>query len=551
MSSYDTAAWADRYTATRQGVAGDVHNIVEAFERVVDGGADMPLIRYFDGVVTARELDELSTGFAAGLVAEGFSPGDRAVVYMQNIPQFLVAQLGIWKAGGVVVSANPMYRERELAEILTDSAPTALVTLETLYRDVAAQVVPSSSARLVFTTSELDFQTTSTGVLADVDRLACPDVRDLGQFIRDSAGHVCPRSRLAPDAIAVLTYTSGTTGPPKGAMISHRNLLFNAVTYRDWVGIGAGDVIFGVAPLFHVTGIVGHAALAMLTGAPLVLTCRFEASAAVAAIAEHRATFTVGSITVFIALMNAPNVTRSALRSLTKIYSGGAPIAPSTAQAFTNAFGHRIHNIYGLTETTSPAIAVPYGLLAPVDEKSGAASVGVPVHDTVVRVVDESGADLPVGESGELTIEGPQVVSGYWHNPDATLEAMSAGAFRTGDVGFMNDDGWFFIVDRKKDQINASGFKVWPREVEDVLYEHPAVREVAVVGVPDAYRGETVRAFVSVREAAQATEQDLIGFAKNRLAAYKVPRSIVLVDDLPKTASGKILRRQLRETSSN
>ncbi|MBD0322247.1 MAG: AMP-binding protein, partial [Aldersonia sp.] len=346
--------------------------------------------------------------------------------------------------------------------------------------------------------------------------------------------------------IAFLTYTSGTTGPPKGAMTTHRNVVFNAQTYRNWIGIRADDVVLGVAPLFHITGLIGHIALSLLTGAPLVLMYRLDPADTIETIRRQRATFTVGSITVFIALMNATNANRDALESLRKIYSGGAPIPPSTITAFQNQFGHYIHNIYGLTETTSPSHAVPLGATAPVDSATGATSVGVPVYDTVVRVVDDDGNDLPAGDIGELLTAGPQVVAGYWNKPEATDTALPGGVLHTGDVGYMDSDGWFYIVDRKKDQINAGGYKVWPREVEDVLYEHEAVREAAVVGVPDEYRGETVKAFVSLRPGASATPDELIAFTKERMAAYKYPRQIEIIDDVPKTVTGKLLRRELR-----
>jgi long-chain acyl-CoA synthetase len=278
-----------------------------------------------------------------------------------------------------------------------------------------------------------------------------------------------------------------------------------------------------------------------------VLAYRFEPSVMLETIRGEEVTFTVGSITVFIALMNAPDAERDALASLTKIWSGGAPIPPSTVKAFQAQFGQYIHNIYGLTETTSPSHGVPSGATAPVDDTSGALSVGVPIFNTVVRVVGDDGRELPPGEVGEIVTSGPMVVPGYWNKPEETAHALPGGALHTGDVGFMDADGWFYVVDRKKDQINAAGYKVWPREVEDVLYGHPAVREAAVVGVPDAYRGETVKAFVSLRTGESVEADELIAFCRERMAAYKYPRVVELVDELPRTASGKVLRRVLRD----
>ncbi len=414
------------------------------------------------------------------------------------------------------------------------------------------RVVGRTPVRQVITTSALEYQSRGDDrVLGGLTRVRADGTVDLVTLIDQFRGQRPPDPGLGPDDVAFLTYTSGTTGPPKGAMTTHRNIVFNAQTYRDWIGITPADVILGVAPLFHITGSIGHVALSLLTGATLVLTYRFDPAMALETIRAERVTFTVGSITVFIALMNAPGADRSALATLTKIYSGGAPIPPSTVTAFEDLFGQYIHNIYGLTETTSPSHATPLQARAPVDPASGALSVGVPVYNTVVRIIGEDGQDLPPGEIGELVTEGPQIVAGYWNKPEETAWALPGGALHTGDVGYMDADGWFYIVDRKKDQINVAGYKVWPREVEDVLYEHEAVREAAVVGVPDAYRGETVKAYVSLKPGSGATPDklpdELIAHCKERLAAYKYPRQLEILPELPKTVTGKILRRELRD----
>jgi long-chain acyl-CoA synthetase len=384
-------------------------------------------------------------------------------------------------------------------------------------------------------------------VFGAVTRQRAEGVEDLLEVAEEHRGQRPDTPALGADDVAFLVYTSGTTGPPKGAMNTHRNVVFNAQVYRDWMRLGEDDVILGIAPLFHITGLIGHIALSFLLPAPLVLAYRFDPAVTLEQVAQKRATFTVASITVFIALMNAEGATGEELASLGTIYSGGAPIPPSTVEAFQAFSGHYIHNVYGLTETTSPSHAVPLGGKAPVDPASGALSVGVPVFNTVVRVVGEDGAELPPGEVGEIVTEGPQVVPGYWRKPQETEKALGGGRLRTGDVGYMDTDGWFYIVDRSKDQINASGYKVWPREVEDVLYEHSAVREAAVVGVPDQYRGETVKAFVSLRPGQSVEAEELIAFCKARMAAYKYPRQIEIRGELPKTVTGKILRRELRD----
>jgi long-chain acyl-CoA synthetase len=235
--------------------------------------------------------------------------------------------------------------------------------------------------------------------------------------------------------------------------------------------------------------------------------------------------------------------------ALEKVYSGGAPIAPAIVERWEKLTGAYIHNIYGLTETTSPSHGVPYGTRAPVDESSGALSVGVPIFNTVVRIVNEDDEEQPVGEVGEIVTSGPQVVPGYWEKPEETEHALPGGALHTGDVGFMDEDGFFYLVDRAKDQINAAGYKVWPREVEDALVEHEAVKEAAVIGVPDEYRGETVKAFVSLKADTSVEPDELIAFCKERMAAYKYPRQVEIIDEVPKTATGKILRRELRDAA--
>jgi long-chain acyl-CoA synthetase len=296
--------------------------------------------------------------------------------------------------------------------------------------------------------------------------------------------------------------------------------------------------------LFHVTGLIAHIATALLVPVPLVLAFRFDADEACRLIERHGATFTVAAITAYTAMLNAGSTCD--LGSLSKAYSGGAPVSAASAAAWEARTGHPLLVAYGLTETTSPTHLVPLGERAPVDPGSGALSVGRPVAGTTVRIVDPDGAEVRVGEAGEIAVRGPQVVPGYWRDAEATAHALPHGELRTGDVGLVDADGWLYVVDRLKDLINTSGFKVWPRDVEDVLYAHPAVREAAVVGVPDAYRGETVKAFVSLKDHESVAPDALIAFARERLAAYKYPREVEVLAELPKTASGKILRRSLR-----
>jgi long-chain acyl-CoA synthetase len=549
MSTHTDRPWLALYDASAPPEIEPEHRSALAmFDSAVARAADRPAIRYFDAELTWADVDRLANALAVGLHDLGIGRGDRVAVYLQNVPQFLVAMVATWKAGAIMVSVNPMYKARELAEILEDSGAKGLVALESLYGDVAAGVVGETDVCAIVTTSPLDFVADDPpAALAGIERVRHDGTHDLLELTRAHEGETPEPVGLGPDDVAFLTYTSGTTGPPKGAMNTHRNVVFNTRVYRDWIRLGEDDSVFAAAPLFHITGLIGHATIAMLVPLPLVLFGRFEPGVALEQAERHRPTFTIAAITAFIALLNHADARTRDLSSLEKVYSGGAPIPAATVDAFEETFGAYIHNIYGLTETTSPSHAVPLDRRAPVDESSGALSVGVPVFNTVVRVVGEDGEELPAGEIGEFVTSGPQVVPGYWEKPEETEHALPGGALKTGDVGFMDADGWFYLVDRKKDQINASGYKVWPREVEDVLYGHPAVREAAVVGVPDEYRGETVKAFVSLKEGASADADELIAFCKDRMAAYKYPRRVEVIDEVPKTATGKILRRELRD----
>jgi long-chain acyl-CoA synthetase len=548
-SAYDERPWTALYDP---GLPGEIEahhpDALTMFRAAVERAADRPAIHYFDRTITYGELDELSDALAAALADLGLARGDRCAAYLQNVPQFPTLMLACWKAGAIMVSVNPMLRHKEVRALLNDSGSVALVTLESLWRDVAREVVPDTEVRQVVTTSELEFldENALPPLLAGSRRDRDAATHDLLELVERFRGQKPPEHEFAPDDVAFLTYTSGTTGPPKGAMNTHRAVTFNADTFREWFHLDESDVILGVAPLFHITGLVASMATAFRLGIPLILGYRFDVRTVLGLVEQHGATTTVASITVFIAFMNEASEDCD-LSTLRKAYSGGAPIAPATVEAYEERFGVYVHPIYGLTETTSPSHAVPLGARAPIDPTSGALSVGVPTFNVLSRVVDEDGREIKPGEVGEIVIEGPQVVPGYWEQPEETEHAFPGGVLHTGDVGFMDDDGWFYIVDRKKDQINASGYKVWPREVEDVLYSHPAVLEAAVVGAPDPYRGETVRAYVSLKAGRSAEEAELIAFCREHMAAYKYPRSIEFLDELPKTASGKILRRDLRD----
>jgi long-chain acyl-CoA synthetase len=544
--------WQALYATTQPlQIAVEYTDALAMFRAAVARAADRPAIRYFDGSLSYRDVDEQSDALATALRRRGFGRGDRLALYLQNVPQFVIGQLAAWKAGGIAVSINPMNRARELRLLLEDSGASVLLMHRYLYNDVAAEVLPQlAQPVLPILTCEYEFQTRNDARVLPPQTPPVAGTLEYAQLVAEHrAAGPPPPVAFAKDDVAIIVYTSGTTGLPKGAMNTHGNVGFTAQVYRDWTGNSEGESIFVLAPLFHITGLIGNIAVAHLNAATLGLTYRFEPGLALETIREHGSAFTIGAITALGAMLHHPSATREHLASIKRIFCGGAAIPPSVANAFEKKFGHRLHNAYGLTETTSPAVLSPLGSVTPVDPTSGSLAVGVPVYDTNVAIVDDDGAPLPVGETGEIVISGPQVVAGYWKKPDETQRALPGGALRTGDVGFMDAAGWLYLVDRKKDMINAAGYKVWPREVEDVLYTHPAVREAAVVGIPDAYRGETVKAVVSFKPGCAAEPADLIAFCRERMAAYKVPRVITFLAELPKTPTGKILRRELRDVT--
>ncbi len=526
-------------------------NGLEMFLDTVKLRGDNPAIYYFDHSITYAELDSYSTALAIGLREKGIGPGDRVALFLQNTPQFMLGLYAIWKAGGIAVLCNPMFKHKELEYHLNDSGAKGLICLESLYESVAAETVSKTLVEFVITTSELDFLGDSPvpTMFEGVCKQKFAETLDLLELLDRHSGSTLEYPTFKPDDVAFLTYTSGTTGRPKGAMNTHGNMVFTAAVYQVWMQLDEQDVVVGVAPFFHITGLVAHVAVAAMVGMPIITFYRFDAVEMLRLVEKWRGSFTVAAITVYIALLNHPAIKTTDLSSLKKLYSGGAPVSPAFVADFQRITGSYIHNLYGLTETTSPSHAVPFGMQAPVDPVSGALSVGLPVPNTVCRVIDlTSGLDLPVGEVGELLTSGPQVVPGYWQKPQESTNAIREGYLYTGDVARMDQDGWFYLVDRKKDMIIASGYKVWPREVEDVLYQHPAVREASVIGVPDTYRGETVKAFVALKSDydGKLTPQELIDFCKERMASYKYPRQIEFMDKLPQTLTGKFLRRELR-----
>ena len=526
--------------------SGTPDTITGSFAAAVARAPDGTAIHYFGQTLTFAQLDTESDALAALLEDAGLVAGDRLMICLQNVPDFIIGLLAAAKLGMVTVPVNPMYRERELTALQRDCSAVAIIAHDVFIDDVVARVEGSPALR--FAVSPLDRQRDGLGPLDEPAhaRIAASAVR-LAEALPAAAGRK-PQRPHQPDSddTALLVYTSGTTGEPKAAMLSHGNICAGGRFYHDATGLGEGQPLLGAAPMFHVTGLTGHIALGFAAAAPVILCYRFQPDTILAAIARYRPAFSVAAITAWSALIEHPAFTRESFASFTTVFSGGAPISPATHARFRERTGLLLHNVYGLTETSAPITASPRGVEIPVAADSGTLSVGKAVPGTVVRIMDEDGMELPDGERGEIVASGPSVVRRYWRNDAATAASMRPEGFRTGDIGVRDGDGWIYLVDRKKDMIVASGFKVWPREVEEVIYAHPAVREVAVVGVPDEYRGESVKAVVSLHAGATLDPDELIAFCKARMAAYKYPRVVEIMDELPKTATGKILRREVR-----
>jgi long-chain acyl-CoA synthetase len=436
-----------------------------------------------------------------------------------------------------------MYREQELAHQLQDSGARTILCDADLYPVVQDALHETALERVIVTGATPEALTHSAEILsmeALVEAQSLPD----GGF---HGPEISPHQDLA-----LLCYTGGTTGTPKGAMLSHYNMVANTLQFRRWFDYKEGNETFITAlPLFHIGGIAGAMNVPLASGATIVLFRRFNAKGVLRAIQDYRATRFLGVPTMYLAILNLSEAADFDLSSLRPSRTSAAPLPAAVKEAFDKLVGHEVLiEGYGLTETSPLTHANPV-------QRAKAGSIGVPLPDTAARIVDaDDGLEvLPVGEIGELILSGPQVMAGYWNKPEETDGVLQDGWLYTGDLARMDGDGYFHIVDRKKDVINAAGFKVWPREVEEALYNHPQVRGAAVTGIPDDYRGETVKAVVVLKEdhglgPDDAARQEIIAHCRRELAAYKVPRVVELRDQLPVSAAGKVLRRLIREESS-
>jgi long-chain acyl-CoA synthetase len=534
----------------------------QILEQAAANAPESTALIYFGSRISYRQLLDHVNRFAAGLQRLGVQKGDRVALMMPNCPQFVIAYFGVLRAGAIVTATSSMYTPREAGHQWHDAGVKVVIADRRLYPVVQATIPQVPSIQHV--------------VLTGIREYFPNHLRDLNSFLEPSAtasrssvhgtakklrAHakspalqvwqdVLAISRTpSPDGptqsdIACLQYTGGTTGTSKGAMLTHANLVINACQASRWLEARTDgtEVLVAALPLFHIFAMTCVMISAVEIGACVVMLPRFELRAALNVIRKYHPTIFHGVPTMYVGFNSVPGVRRYGFNSLRMCMSGGAALPVEVRQKFEAITGGKLVEGYGLTETS------PVTHINPPTGSPKTGSMGLPIADTEVRIVDlETGTrEMPVGEIGEIAIRGPQVMQGYWHQPEETALVLRDGWLYTGDIAKKDEDGYFYIVDRKKDMIIAGGYNIYPREVEEVLFECPKIKEAAVIGVADPYRGETVKAFVVLKEGVTATAEEIIAFCRERLAAYKAPRNVVFRDSLPKSGVGKYLRRELR-----
>src|SRR4051812_268710 len=489
-------------------------NFAHELEAAVAEAPDRPAVKLDDLVLPYAALDA-GVARAAGLLrAHGVGAGDRVGLQMPNVPYFPVLYYGALRLGAVVVPMNPLLKAREVEYHLADSGARVIVAWHG-FAEAAQDGAAGAGAECVLVTPG-EFE----GLLGDADPI----------------DEIAERDDADP---AVIIYTSGTTGTPKGATLTHANLVTGAEVARDLVDAGPDSVTVATLPLFHVFGMNSVMNVTVRARGLMTLIPRFDPGTALAVIERDKATTFAGVPTMYAAMLNHPDRERFDVSSLTLCVSGGSALPVEVLRGFDAAFGCKVLEGYGLSETTG------MGSFNLPDRERKPGSIGVPIGGTEMRAVDNHDEEVPQGEPGEVVMRGPFVMSGYWQRDDATADVMRGGWFHTGDIATVDEDGYFFIVDRKKDLIIRGGYNVYPREIEEVFYEHPAVREAAVIGVAHADLGEEVGAAIALKPDADASTDELRAFVKERVAAYKYPRRVWIVDDLPKGPTGKILKREI------
>lgn len=529
-------------------------------------------IIYYGSRLTYAQLSGLANRFAIGLQRLGVKKGDRVAIALPNIPQFPIAFYGALRAGAIVVPTNPLYTEREMQHQLADSGAKVLVMLDKFY-PIVRNIRDKTALEHIIIASPADFlplllqklypltqkkEKDPQPPLTRKEIAAHPFLHEMQPILNTNTKGSIELYNLPvetkSDEIAVLQYTGGTTGLSKGAMLTHGNLLANAMQTRHWAP-GTKDIseyALCVVPFFHAYGLTVAMNLSICTAATMILRPQFKAKDILKAIHRYRPTLFPGIPTIYIALMKEASKSRKStayFESINYCISGASPLPLKVKEDFETLTKGKLVEGYGLSE------AAPVTHCNPFTSESRAGSIGLPLPNVEAAIMDpQTHQLLPIGEVGQIVVKGPNVMRGYWNREDETKNVMIDGWLLTGDVGKMDEDGFFYVLDRAKDMILASGFNVYPREVEEELFHHPSIAEVAVIGVPDPYRGETVAAYIVLKpgiEPSEATRQDIIAFCKQRLTAYKVPKKIEFLDTLPKSFVGKVLRRELRNIADN
>ncbi|MDF2628168.1 MAG: AMP-binding protein [Symbiobacteriaceae bacterium] len=553
VSALSEKRWLTRYP---DGVRPQLEYPVRPLHSLVDEAAERfgekTATIFYGGRLTWAEVQRAADAFAVGLASIGVRPGDRVAIMLPNVPQGVIAYFGALKAGAVVVFCNPLYVERELEHQLNDAGAEVMVVLDLLYERVQ-KIRDRTRLRKVIVTGLKDYMGAALRLLVPLVKRELvgklpPDavVESFKELIRGHDGLAPSPVKIDPERdLAVLQYTGGTTGLSKGAMLTHKNLMANVAQVREWMPslVEGAERFLTVMPFFHVYGLTVCLNMATSLGATLILVPKFDLKQVLGLIDKQKPTLFPGAPPIYVAINHAPDVSKYNLRSIKACISGAAPLPVEVQNQFEALTGGKLVEGYGLTE------ASPVTHCTPIEGRRVAGSIGLPLPDTEMKIVHlETGEqELPPGEIGELCIRGPQVMAGYWNRPEETDRALRNGWLHTGDVAKVDEDGYTYIVDRAKDMIIAGGFNIYPREVEEVLYEHPAIQDACVAGLPDEYRGQTVKAYVVLRPGHSLTEADLIAWCRERMAKYKAPTTVEFRESLPKTMIGKVLRRVLLE----
>ncbi len=521
-------------------------------DRTADHFPDAMAMSFFGKRISYRELQALTRKMAEVLYRLGVRKGDRVAIMLPNCPQTVIAYYGALRLGAIVVNTNPLYVEREMVHQFNDAGAETLITLDLFYEKSKNTMKQTKLKHLIFTGVQ-DFLPLLLKWLYPIKAkrekkwVNIPEEPGVYRW-RDLMKGASERHEDEPvdtDEVALFQYTGGTTGVAKGVMLTHRNLVANAYQVRLWIPQAeeGREKALAVLPFFHVYGMTTAMNLPVLMAAEMILVPRFEVKQILHIIHKERPTIFPGVPTMYQAINMMERVERFDLSSVKYCISGAAPLPLQVMKRFTELTGAKLVEGYGLTEASPVTHANPLeGVL-----KEG--SIGIPFPDTDSKITDlETGEDLPVGQVGELCVKGPQVMKGYWNMPEETKQVLTEdGWLKTGDIARMDEEGYFFIVDRKKDMIIAGGYNIYPRDIDEVLFTHPKIQDAVTVGVPDPYRGETVKAFVVLKPGETATEEEIIAYCRERLARYKVPKLVEFRESLPKSLVGKVLRKVLRE----